>query len=122
MAVEEKELVQVTREEMVQKALEVERLEAALKQMKAEMKEWVDANGPLHAGDKVWDYQTSVSWEFSSVNMKEVCQLIALEAKNPWEFLSLPAAAIKKLEWDEKTLIQYGKRKETRKFWYRKEK
>lgn len=120
MAITEKTLNQFTEQQMIEKALEVERLEAAIKLMKADLKEWVEANGPLTAGDKVWDFNISVSWEFSPEKLKELSQLIVIDAKNPWDYLTLPAASLKKLNWDENVLSQYGVKKETKKFSSRK--
>ena len=106
----------LTQEEAVKLALEIERTEAALKQMKSRLKEYVDANGPLQAGDKVWDYYSSVSWEFEPAKLKELAVSIAAEGRNPWEYLSLTASAIKTLGWDEAALSSFGTKKVTRRF------
>lgn len=116
------ETVALTKEAAVKMAFEVERTEAALKQMKAKLKEYVDANGALEAGDQVWDYSVSVSWSFEAEKLKELAQFAVIEGHNPWELLSFPAAALKKTGWAEATLQAYGTRKETKKFDSRKAK
>jgi|SRR5690606_26266634 len=118
MAVDLKNIL--TQEEAVKLALEIERAEAALKQMKNRLKEYVDANGPLQAGDKMWDYYPTVTWEFEPDKKKELAVAIAAEGKNPWEYLTFPASAIKSLGWTEESLLAYGSPKITRRFDSRK--
>lgn len=104
-----------TKEQAVKTALEIERTEAALTQMKAELKAYVEANGALEAGDKKWDFYPSYSWEFVADKLKELAVSITIEGENPWDFLTLPAASIKKLGWDELTLSRYGSKVESSK-------
>ncbi|WP_233475974.1 hypothetical protein [Paenibacillus sonchi] len=106
----------LTNEEAMKVAAEVERLEAAVKQMKADLKTYVDQNGPLQAGDKIWNYSTTVSWDFDPQRLRELALNITVEGLNPWELLTLPAASIKKLGWDEAALLQYGNKKESKRF------
>lgn len=103
-------------QEMIQLALETERTEAALKQMKERLKEYVDKNGTLYAGDKIWCYSPSVSWDFEPLRLKELAMSIAVEGKDPWQFLSLPAGSLTKLGWDETALALHGTKKETKRF------
>lgn len=99
-----------TKEEAIKIALEVERTEAALTQMKAELKAYVEANGPLKAGDKQWDFFPSYSWSFKPEKLKELALGITIEGKNPWTYLNLSADSIKRLGWNEETLSKYGTR------------
>lgn len=114
------ELADVKLEAMIAKALEVERLEAAIKQMKAEMREWVEQNGPLIAGDRQWSVSESISWEFTPEKLKEIAQSIAIEGKNPWEFLSIQSRALNQLGWNEEFLSKNGSKKVTKRFSSRK--
>ncbi|GGK22576.1 hypothetical protein GCM10010965_14360 [Caldalkalibacillus thermarum] len=109
-----------TVEEAVQLANEIERLEAVLKSMKAQLKAFVDENGPVETHDAVWGYTVSVSWVFEPESLKELAQELAVEGENPWQYLSLSATAIKKLGWDESVLSRYGKKRETKRFVSRK--
>lgn len=106
----------LTEEKAIELALEIERTEAALKEMKTILKAYVDSNGPLQAGDKIWDHYSAVSWSFSAVQLKELAVAITAEGKNAWEFLKLPADSIKKLGWEESSLEQYGSPKITMRF------
>jgi len=102
--------------EMIQLALETERTEAALKQMKERLKAYVDKNGSLYAGDKIWCYSPSVGWEFEPLKLKNLAMSIAVEGKDPWQYLSLPTGSISKLGWDDAALALHGTRKETKRF------
>lgn len=103
-------------QEMIQLALETERTESALKQMKERLKAYVDKNGLLYAGDKVWCYTHSVGWEFEPLKLKNLAMSIAVEGKDPWQYLSLPAGSISKLGWDDSALALHGTRKESKRF------
>ncbi|MDQ0341040.1 hypothetical protein J2S00_003884 [Caldalkalibacillus uzonensis] len=109
-----------TPEKAVQLANEIERLEAVLKSMKAQLKAYVDTHGPVETLDTVWDYTISVSWSFEPDSLKDLAQIIAVEGENPWRHLSLSATSIKKLGWDENILTRYGKKRETKRFVSRK--
>ena len=110
----------LTMDEAVRLALEIERTEAALKQMKNRLKEYVDLHGALVAGDKRWDYYPTVTWEFDPDKKKELAVAIAAEGKNPWDYLSVSATAIKSLGWPEEALLAYGSQKIIRRFDSRK--
>lgn len=97
-----------TKEEATKIALEVERTEAALAQMKAELKAYVEVKDPLEAGDKRWDFYPSYSWSFTPEKLKELALNITIEGQNPWAYLNLSSTAIKKLGWKEDVLTQYG--------------
>lgn len=109
-----------TIDEAIELAGEIERAEAALKQMKDQLKAFVDENGSVETSDKVWDYNVSVSWKFDGESLKRMSQDMALDGLNPWEMLSLPSSSLKKLGWSEDVLSQYGTKKETRRFASRK--
>jgi hypothetical protein len=118
MAVDLKNVL--TQEEAVKIALEIERYEAALKQMKDRLKEYVNANGSLTAGDKVWDFFPTETWEFEAAKLKELAVGIAMDGKDPWEYLSISAAALKALGMTEAELNQYGIKKVSRRFMAKK--
>ncbi|HET7658426.1 MAG TPA: hypothetical protein VFK37_09045 [Bacillales bacterium] len=109
-----------TNAQAVALANEIERAEAAVKGMKQGLKKYVDQNGPVETTDKIWGYNTSVSWTFDPESLKKVAQNIALEGTNPWELLTLPKPSLEKLGWEDSTLGQYGQKKETRRFSLRK--
>lgn len=99
---------------------EIERVESALKAMKAELKVFVDNNGPVDTGDVIWDYTISASWQFDEKGMKEVAQNMVLEGVNPWKMLNITASNLKKIGWDDAVIAKMGEKKETRRFASRK--
>ncbi|ALP37998.1 hypothetical protein ASL14_19200 [Paenibacillus sp. IHB B 3084] len=110
----------MTTEEAIQMALEIERTEAALKQMKEKLKAYVDDYGALQAADKVWEYSNTKSWSFKADGLRELAVAITAEGKNAWDYLSLSSTALKKLGWEEVSLSGYGTLKETKRFASRK--
>ena len=99
---------------------EIERVESALKAMKADLKSFVDVNGPVDTGDVIWDYSVSASWQFDEKGMKEVAQNMVLEGVNPWKMLNITASNLKKMGWDDAVIAKMGEKKETRRFASRK--
>ena len=99
---------------------EIERVESALKAMKAELKAFVDVNGPVDTGDVIWDYSVSASWHFDEKGMKELAQNMVLEGVNPWKMLNITASNLKKMGWDDAVIAKMGEKKETRLFASRK--
>lgn len=118
--VKETRVLPKTNAEAIELANEVVRLEAAIKELKETMKAYVEVNGPIETNDVVWDFTVSESWKFTAVQMKEVAQNIAMDGKDPWEFMGLSAPNLKKLEWDESFLSKLGKKTETKRFTSRK--
>jgi hypothetical protein len=106
----------ITMEEAVKLAQEIERLEAVVSAMKAELKTFADVNGPIDTGEKIWGYSESVSWSFTPENLKTIAHDIVLDGKNPWELLSLQAPSLKKLGWSESVLSKYGVKKTIKRF------
>lgn len=107
-----------TKEDAVNLANEISRLEAIVKSMKDELKKHVEAYGPVDTGTETWNFYESVSWKFD--DLRKVAEGIVLEGKNPWEMLSLSATNLKKLGWDEAVLSQFGKKRVTQRFTSRK--
>jgi|SRR5699024_7330796 len=104
----------------IELASEIERTEAALKEMKKQLREFVEKNGDLETSDKIWKLTTSESWKFDPEGLKEMSELMALEGYNPFEFFQLPKRNLDKLGWDESVLAQFGQKRETKRFVSRK--
>lgn len=107
-------------DEAIALAREIAQLEAALKQMKAELKAFVETNGPIVVDDQVWDFAESVSWSFTPEGLRAIAEAIAVEGDDPWKYFTLGTEAIRKLGWTEEFLQQYGEKKVTRRFIARK--
>lgn len=104
-------------QEAIDLANEIERYEAAVKQMKDALKGFVEKVGlPVDTGEKIWDFSSSESWSFSPVNLKALASEILLMGFNPWEYLDLGSRAISKLNLTQDVLGQYGKAKTTKRF------
>lgn len=99
-------------EDAVALAQQLERYEQAVKLMKDKLKAYVELNGPVTANGKVWDYFTSSSWQFEPDRLKVLAGMIAVDGLNPFEYLSLSSAALKKLKYTDEMLNQYGTKKQ----------
>lgn len=105
-----------TMEEAVKVAVKVERMEAALKELKSELKTFVEREGSIETGEKVWAYSTYTSWEFDQTGLAELADQLAIEGINPWEIMTIPAAELRKIGWSDDMLAQFGQKKETKRF------
>ncbi|MDP4087446.1 MAG: hypothetical protein Q8934_23050 [Bacillota bacterium] len=103
-------------EDAVELANKISFIEAGLKGLKDKLKLYVELNGPVEAGDLVWDKHPSYSWKFTPTNKKELSTMIAIEGLNPWEYLSFSAADLKKLGWSDNVLAQYAENKVSHSF------
>jgi hypothetical protein len=98
-------------------ANQIERYEAAVKQMKEALKLFVDTTGlPVDTGEKIWDFSLTESWGFTPETLKSLAAEILLMGYNPWEHLELGSKAISKLNLTNDVLSQYGKIKVTKRF------
>jgi len=95
---------------------EIIRLESALEALKALLKEWVIANGPVQVDSEEFKLCPSISWYFTPDKLRELCQALGEDGINPWDVLSIGSSKLKKLNWSEERLAEYGKRKETTSF------
>jgi len=106
-----------TIQDAIAMANEIERYEAAVKQMKDMLKIFVEKTGlPVDTGEKVWDFSISTSWSFSPEQLKDLAAEILMMGHNPWEYLGLGSREIEKLNLTESVLKQYGTSKETKRF------
>jgi len=103
-----KDVTEFVMEDAIALAQELDRYEATVKLIKDKLKAFVTLNGPIEANGKVWDFQPSSSWKFTSENLKVLSGLIAFEGKNPFDYLTLSSTAIKKLNWTDEILAMYG--------------
>lgn len=104
------------REEAVNLANEINRLEAITKKMKDDLKSFVEQNGPVETQTEVWGYTEAVSYSFNGVQLKTVAENLVLDGHNPWELLSISASNLKKTGWNESYLETLGQKKITRRF------
>lgn len=97
-----------TIEQAIQVANELERLETVVEHYKTQLKKFVEANGPVETATKVYYIQETLTYKFTSENLKKVAEALVLEGKNPWDYLSITASNLKKAGWNENIIQQYG--------------
>lgn len=97
-------------------ATEIMQLEATVKQLKDQLKVYVDQHGTLQAGGIEWGYRESIAWKIRVEHMKEFMQLAAIEGFNPFELISVSATNLKKLGWNDDTLARIADKKSTSSF------
>lgn len=105
-----------TEAEAIELANEIERVESGLKMMKDTLKEYVSKNGEIDTGEKVWSFHESTSWKFEADGLRKIAEGILLEGKNPWDYLNITAANLRKLDWPEEELKKIGKASVRRNF------
>lgn len=102
-----------TPEEAETVAAELMRLEAAASPLKARLKEWVAAHGPVTVGDRQWALVPDTRWNFTPEALAAVAGKMVDEGINPWEIFTLGAGEVKRLKkygWDEAVLEALGGR------------
>lgn len=97
-----------TAEDAVTVAAEIERLENVLDGLKARLKEWVVANGPVAVGGRVWDNYPYEDWVFTPENLRAIAAELQAQGKDVFAYLTLGAEGRKKLGWSEEQLLKYG--------------
>jgi len=106
----------MTQAEAVAMANEIVRLEAVAKELKNQLKIYVEMYGSVETNDQIWGFNESVSWSFPGDKLKEIMTMIALDGYNPWEMISLSKRSLDKLGWNDDILKQYGEKKVIKRF------
>lgn len=111
------ELVQIEDQADAKKlATEVIRLEAALDDMKGNLKEWVKTNGDVAIGSSAFSFVPSVSWNIGAEKLYELCSELHDNGIDVFQYLTLTAANLKKIGVTDDQLFLYGKQKTTKTF------
>ena len=97
-------------------AAEVIRLEAALSDMKDNLKAWVKENGGISVGDSTFDFVPSVSWNIGAKKLYELCAELYDAGIDAFEYLTITASNLKKIGIDEEEMATYGKKKISKTF------
>src|SRR5690625_2880135 len=98
----------MTMEKAIELANEIERVETALKAMKDELKVFVEKNGTVDTGERIWNFNESVSWNIKSDKLEALADYIYLSGKNHWDYFNITPANIKKLDFNDEILEQFG--------------
>ncbi len=97
-------------------AAEVIRLEAALSDMKDNLKVWAKDNGAIAVGDSIFDFVPSISWNIGAEKLYDLCSELHDAGIDVFEYLTLTASNLKKMGIDEERLATYGKKKISKTF------
>jgi|SRR5690625_742620 len=81
----------------IELANEIERMESALKLMKVSLKKYVELNGPVNTGEKIWDIHETVSWQFKDNGLLELSKKMVSNKVNPWDYINITPANLKKV-------------------------
>ncbi|PTQ51038.1 MAG: hypothetical protein HSCHL_1628 [Hydrogenibacillus schlegelii] len=100
-----------------QLAREIFRLEAALKQLKDELKAIVEQSGPVTVDGRTWAFYPAVDWQFTPQGLREFAEALALDGIDPWAVLDVSSTALKKIGVGEDVLSRYAEKKETLRFY-----
>lgn len=111
----------LTEQEAIELSNEIIRLEAVIKTMKEKLKQYVEDNGDLIAGDIVWKFQEVESWEFrDSEKIKEFLKSLVIDGytTDPFSVVSISKTKIRGL--DDSYLSNFATKKVTKRFVNRK--
>lgn len=97
-------------------AIELLRLEAALANLKAMLKDYVSKNGSLSVDGRHFDFSTSTSWSFSPESIKLLSDCLKERNIDLLDYATVSAAGIKKLALSDAELAQFGQPKSTKTF------
>ena len=92
----------------IKTAQEIVRLEAVIKKKKDDLKSYVEENGTLIAGGKIWSISESESVKLTAVQKQAVATALAMDGVNAWDYLSISATDLKKCGWNTERIKQYG--------------
>ncbi|MBT9281993.1 MAG: hypothetical protein KM312_04965 [Hydrogenibacillus schlegelii] len=114
-------VVELQKARAEQLAREIFRLEAALKQLKDELKAIVEEHGPITVDGRVWNFYPSVEWKFTPQGLREFAEALALDGVDPWSVLDVSSTALKKLGIGEDVLSGFAEKKVTLRFYAKAE-
>lgn len=103
-----KPISEVTNDEAVAMATELERLETVVKQLKAKLSDYVAENGAVEVEDGVWDFGTNVRIKHTPKALENLALYIQHIGENPFNFFSLTRTSLNKLDISTNSLAQLG--------------
>lgn len=102
---------EMTMEQAIELAKEIERVDSALKKMKDDLKIFLGKHGEVNTGEKIWRIAVSEAWSIDKNKMKNVMEAIVLDGKTPWDYVDITSANIRKLGWSDEVLSQFATKK-----------
>ncbi len=89
-------------------ARETLRVEAALKQMKDRIKEYVQLCGSVELDKKQYVVEKPAYWKWDKNSLSHAFSKMLQEGRNPFELISLNATNLKKLPWTQRDIHNLG--------------
>jgi effector-binding domain-containing protein len=114
---------ELTEEQAIKISREILHLEATLKEMKEQLKKYVQENGELIADDTIWKFQNAESWDFADSNRtKEFLKSLVIDGftADPYSVVTINKSKIKKLGVDDTYLEKFAIKKVSKRFVNRK--
>jgi glutaminase len=99
--------------EALEIAQELLKISAAYDNLNDQLKKYVKEFGEIQVGGGVFGFTESTSWEVEPSVMKELFVALACDGVNPYEHAAIPAAKLKKLGYDESTMLNLGAKKKS---------
>lgn len=110
---------ELTHEKAVELANEIIRLDSTLKSMKEQLKKYVEENGELVAGDKVWKFRENVSWNFNdSEKVKDFLKSLVIDGitYDPYSLISISKTKLNQLNIDDDYISAFAQKRVTKSF------
>lgn len=110
---------ELTHEKAVELANEIIRLDSTLKSMKEQLKKYVEENGELVAGDKVWKFRENVSWNFNdSEKVKDFLKSLVIDGitYDPYSLISISKTKLNQLNIDDDYISAFAEKRVTKSF------
>lgn len=112
---------QITEEEAILIAKELERLNSVVNQLKDKLKGYVTEHGSVKTDDNEWNIFPYERFAFDSKAILNLTEYLQYLGKDPFDYLSVNNRELKKLNLKERELIQLGgEKKVTNRFDKRK--
>lgn len=95
-------------DEAVALGREILRLEAAADILKDRLRGWVKQHGPVTVDSREFRIAPSRYWKWPQDSLRAAVAAMEREGVDPFQVLSLTAAGLKKLGWDEERILSLG--------------
>lgn len=109
-------VIGLNHEQAIKTAEEILRLEAALKKMKDDLKDYVERNSEVVAGGKVWGFSESLTLKLTTEQKREVATLLTMQGIDCWDVLKISTTDLQKVGWTSEDMKNVGTVSYTRRF------
>lgn len=99
---------EINEEEAIALAEEIERIESARQQLREKLRAYIEEYGQVQTKDKVWNVWENESWRANPKSLAQLADYIQHIGENPWDYLSITPANLRKLELEDQILKKIG--------------